>query len=295
MFTIGYCVHSFVWSSFFHVRIYEFENNFRHVIQQLSTENYDLIVDLHKSLRSYIFRLLLFKRVISYNKLTFDRWRRTKSVKTLIGDQHIAERFLERLSSIDVYNDNRGLDFFIEGRNKMFLESPNGYKTNVAIVAGAQHFTKCIPLDFIRSLIETNEHVFFFILGGEKERKKGKELEALINVKNYCALLNLQQSASVMDYCDYVISGDTGLMHIAAALKKNTITIWGSTSKEFGFHPYYPPGQGRCINIEVNGLDCRPCGTNGKSSCPRSHFRCMREISTRDVILAMNAFRITNQ
>jgi ADP-heptose:LPS heptosyltransferase len=73
-----------------------------------------------------------------------------------------------------------------------------------------------------------------------------------------------------------VISPDTGLMHIASALKKEIISVWGNTVPAFGFSPYLP-GAGSRI-VQVSGLSCQPCSKIGYEKCPKGHFKCMREI-----------------
>ena len=86
--------------------------------------------------------------------------------------------------------------------------------------------------------------------------------------------LSLQQSAALMNQCQLVISNDSGLMHLAAALKKKLVAIFGSTTRELGFFPCAP----RQIILEKE-LDCRPCTHVGRHQCPKKHFRCMQEIS----------------
>jgi heptosyltransferase-2 len=85
-----------------------------------------------------------------------------------------------------------------------------------------------------------------------------------------------------MEICDVVVSNDTGLMHIAAAMKRNLVAIFGSTVKELGFFPIGTES----IVLERNDLSCRPCSHIGRTSCPKKHFRCMKDISTGEVVHA---------
>ncbi len=275
-------------------KIHEFDGDLLSTWQTLRRENFDLVVDLHKNLRSFILRILLFKKVISYKKMPLRRWLRTKFAKKLPGDPHICHRFLQEVQKINVRDDGEGLDFFVSEKNEIALEPEGSYTHKVAIIPGAQHFTKCIRDELIENIIESNTRILFYLLGGKLEEKRGGRLGKLHNTKNYCGKINLQQSASIIQQSDYVISGDTGLMHVAAAQKKNIIAIWGSTVKEFGYGPYYGKNKKKHINVEVDNLDCRPCTKIGKSTCPKGHFKCMRKISTRDVLLAMNEMRDEN-
>jgi ADP-heptose:LPS heptosyltransferase len=76
-----------------------------------------------------------------------------------------------------------------------------------------------------------------------------------------------------------IITNDTGMMHIAAALRKPIVSLWGNTIPKFGMYPYYPKGMEHLSTIaEVNFLSCRPCSKLGFKRCPRGHFNCMMQI-----------------
>jgi ADP-heptose:LPS heptosyltransferase len=65
-------------------------------------------------------------------------------------------------------------------------------------------------------------------------------------------------------------------MHIAAALHKPIISVWGNTVPAFGMTPYYGNKQVRHVQFEVNDLGCRPCSKIGHNQCPKKHFKCMQ-------------------
>jgi ADP-heptose:LPS heptosyltransferase len=75
-----------------------------------------------------------------------------------------------------------------------------------------------------------------------------------------------------------VITADTGLMHIAAAYKKEVHSFWGNTIPEFGMYPLMPEGKKHLSHIhQVEQLSCRPCSKIGFENCPKNHFKCMME------------------
>ncbi|MCK4361595.1 MAG: glycosyl transferase, partial [Bacteroidales bacterium] len=79
---------------------------------------------------------------------------------------------------------------------------------------------------------------------------------------------------------------DTGLMHIAAAFKKQIISIWGNTVPAFGMYPYLPETEkNKSVIVEIKNLRCRPCSKLGYKKCPKGHFDCMQKI-TEDKIIA---------
>jgi ADP-heptose:LPS heptosyltransferase len=96
-------------------------------------------------------------------------------------------------------------------------------------------------------------------------------LNPLLEVVDFCGELSLNQSASLVQQAKFVISHDTGMMHVAAALKKKTFAIWGNTVPELGMYPYLTEH----YNLQVSNLSCRPCSKIGYHKCPKGHFDCM--------------------
>ena len=88
-----------------------------------------------------------------------------------------------------------------------------------------------------------------------------------------------------------VITPDTGLMHIAAALDKNIICLWGNTVTDFGMYPYRKKAScAMTCNFEVEGLSCRPCSKLGFDRCPRKHFNCMKQQDTERIVNIANTW-----
>ncbi len=135
-------------------------------------------------------------------------------------------------------------------------------------------------LETVKSLGVKNDHKGLDYFIPEKDRVNAKK-EFPAKIINACGKYNLHQSACFVEQSEKVISSDTGLMHIAAAFKKQIISIWGNTIPEFGMYPYMP-GQGSRI-VEVRDLDCRPCSKLGYKKCPKGHFKCMNETDMRQV------------
>ena len=114
------------------------------------------------------------------------------------------------------------------------------------------------------------------LLGGNADKHLGEELVKSITGKrviNTCGSLTINQSASLIQQAGWVITSDTGLMHIAAAFHKRIISVWGNTIPEFGMGVYLPQADSRVI--EVKDLSCRPCSKLGYKKCPKGHFKCM--------------------
>ncbi|RMF30113.1 MAG: glycosyl transferase, partial [Bacteroidetes bacterium] len=87
----------------------------------------------------------------------------------------------------------------------------------------------------------------------------------------------LPESATLLRDARKVIAHDSGMMHLAAALRKEVLSIWGNTVPAFGMTPYFGNHPPPSHLFEVRGLPCRPCSKLGFARCPKGHFRCMRE------------------
>jgi ADP-heptose:LPS heptosyltransferase len=121
------------------------------------------------------------------------------------------------------------------------------------------------------------------LLGGKEDAAIAEQVYQLHknNTINLCGKLNLNQSASIIQQSHKVITSDTGLMHIAAAYKKDIISLWGNTIPEFGMGPYFA-GKNSQI-LEVKNLSCRPCSKLGYKKCPKGHFKCMNDIEIAEI------------
>ncbi len=85
----------------------------------------------------------------------------------------------------------------------------------------------------------------------------------------------LGEAIDLMSLCDTVISNDSGLMHIAAALDKKLIAIFGSSDPT-----HTPPMHGKAL-IKYLALDCSPCF---KRVCPLVHLNCLKQIKPDQII-----------
>ena len=156
----------------------------------------------------------------------------------------------------------------------------------MAIVIGAALVTKQLP---VHKLIELCISVRYpiILLGGKEDIKNGEAIAKADDIKIYnaCGKFSLNESADLVNNAKLVITHDTGLMHIAAALQKAIISIWGNTVPSFGMYPYYGKKSNQQYHtVQVNKLWCRPCSKIGYKKCPRGHFKCMEQIPVNEFV-----------
>lgn len=266
-------------------KVWTIEKSVSEIGEALKNENFDLIVDLHKNLRTLHLRWILKVKTLAFDKLNFQKWLMVNFKINRLPKKHIVDRNLETVKSLGIKNDGKGLDYFIPEKDKVDLATfGEQFKTRndklvFAFAIGAAHATKRLPTEKIIEICKkTNKTVI--LLGGKEDAKNGEKIaqQSGNHVVNLCGKLNLNQSASVLQQADKVISHDTGLMHIAAAFQKEIISVWGNTIPEFGMYPYVDEMKFKIL--EVKGLSCRPCSKIGHEKCPKGHFDCMNKISS---------------
>ena len=266
-------------------KIHTLDRNLFTLINQLKIEGFDYIIDLHNNLRSMRVKSRLRLMSFSVDKINLAKFLMVRFKINRLPDKHIVDRYFETLRVFDVENDGRGLDYHIPEHEEVNLSSlPPQFRTGyIAFVAGAQHGTKQMPLEKMLTICQEIE-MPVVLLGGEKEKKLGREMDRLTDdhVLDTCGQYNINQSASLVRQSRLVITHDTGLMHIAAAFNKKILSVWGHTIPEFGMYPYQPDPDSRMF--EIKGLSCRPCTKIGKEKCPKGHFRCMNDIPEQDIV-----------
>ena len=234
---------------------------------------------LHHNLRTMLIKRALGVQAYSFDKLNWQKWLLVNLKINRLPKLHIVDRYLQTVAPLGVHNDHQGLDYFVPTTDEVPLDTlpvshQQGY---VAFAIGGQHATKKLPFE---RLVELCQHLGrpIVLLGGKEDDNTAQRLvEALPQAKLYnaCGRYSLNQSASLLKHAQVVYTHDTGLMHMAAALKKPIVSIWGNTVPEFGMYPYLTDFK----VWEVKGLNCRPCSKIGYDRCPKGHFRCMNELT----------------
>lgn len=255
------------------------EDDLGKTIEEIKEEKYDEIIDLHHNLRTFRIKIALpFVSFHSFNKLNIEKWLYVNFKMNVMPKKHIVDRYMATVKHLGVTNDGLGLDYFIPKQDEIKegdipFSHLQGY---VAIAIGAAHNTKRLPVKKLQELVQKINFPII-LLGGKDDFLNGEKIAEKDTVKIYnaCGKFSLNESADIVKNAKLVISHDTGLMHIAAAFKKKTLSVWGNTVPSFGMVPY----QTQYEVFQVNKLDCRPCSKTGFNECPMVHFKCMKDQS----------------
>ncbi len=109
------------------------------------------------------------------------------------------------------------------------------------------------------------------LLGSAKEREQA----ASISGRNLAGETTLDEAIDLIAGAQLVVANDSGLMHVAAALGRPQVALFGSSS------PKHTPPLSDKARVIWLGIECSPCYAR---ECPLGHFRCMKEMSVERVL-----------
>jgi lipopolysaccharide heptosyltransferase II len=256
----------------------------RAMADRIRSVRYTHLLDLHGNLRSQALRRLAPGPWRSYAK----RWLARTLLITVKRDTYraeipVAERYFEAAEDLDVVPDGGPPDFFIgedadqEAAERLASLQLGQERPVVAMAPGAAHATKRWPMehwvDLARRITPTGADVV--LLGGpdDAELASGIATRAGVGVASLTGVLGLQETGAVVRRAEVLISGDTGVMHMATGVGTPVVALFGPTVRQFGFFPYRS-GAGV---VELD-LPCRPCSAHGSARCPLGHHHCMRQM-----------------
>lgn len=266
-------------------KLHLIKNKVNELKQELINEDFDFVVDLHKNIRSAQVKSICETKSASFNKLNVEKWLMVRFKWNRLPNVHIVDRYMETVSTLGVKNDGKGLDYFIPEADEVDIKETLSLDEDyIAFAIGGQHVGKMLPKEKIISICAKIEKPVL-LLGGKEDASRAEHIAKRSgkHVHSVTGSFNLNQSASILKQAQAVITHDTGLMHIASALKKKVISIWGCTIPEFGMSPYMP-GEGSKI-IEVKEAPSRPCSKLGKGMC--KDFACMNMIDEWQLVEAL--------
>jgi heptosyltransferase-2 len=271
----------------------------RNAVRAVRANRYDAVVDLQNSPRSRAIACL--SGAGKRRTVRLDRWKRFCLVhfrKDLYGEPvPVPLKYLRTARDLGAADDGLGLEFFVDPVSAGSMEGRLGAagidpETPLAVLApGAGRRTKRWPVGrFADTATHFASRGFRTVLiGGPGDRTACDDVRRGAGGKpvDFSATLTLQETASLIQRARLLITNDTGVMHLAAALGTPCAAVFGPTTRQFGFFPF----RARSAIVE-RALDCRPCSYHGTDRCPKGHFRCMLDIGSGDVISA--AERILN-
>jgi len=265
-------------------KIYKYTNHKiekQNIFNSLLNEEYDLSIDLQNNIRSKELVRLLKCDKLKFKKNNFKKFLLVRfKINKLKSAPPISVRYLNVLNNSTP--DEEGLDFFTDNDINPKLKDADNL---IGLCPGAKHFTKQWPKEYFIELGKKLEYEGYKIVlfGGAEEVKTSNEIEEKLQNALNLSNTGILQLGADMKMCKAIYTNDSGLMHLASAVKVPVISFFGSTVKEFGFFPYNT----KSVVLENKELSCRPCTHIGRSSCPKVHFNCMKQITPDNAFQAL--------
>lgn len=174
----------------------------------------------------------------------------------------------------------------VDELNQRRLFQELGLKYDSAIIGlmpGAEYGpAKRWPIEYYcelsRRLTDEGHQVWLF--GSQKDHEVAATIAAAAGTRGYnlCGRTGLVDAVDLIAACDAVVTNDSGLMHVAAAVGRPLVAIYGSSTPD-----YTPPLSDRAT-VLYRRLECSPCF---KRECPYGHTDCLKGIGVEQVFDAL--------
>ena len=254
------------------------------VKEDLMKENYDYVIDLHNNIRSHGLSFLNIP-IKRYSKSNFKKLIYMYTGKNFLNNEHVVDRYFKATSFLDLNNDNKGLDFFINKKDEVDFDINQKF---ISWCIGASKEQKKLAVDQI-CYVADKLNLPIVLLGGMEELNKANQIINQCSrnkIYNYCGNISINQSAYLIKHSQFLLSNDTGLMHIGAALNKKIISFWGCTKPDLGFYPYTKKSNSLMI---ISELSKRQCSKHG-SSCRFTFDGCVKKINPKEILEKVTQF-----
>lgn len=270
--------------------VYEHNRNINKLYSHIKMgSQYDVIIDLHDSIRSNISRLFAYsKQRVTYNKAMLSRRLFLHSgIKEEDLAKSVRERYLETLEKVGVETGDFKPRLYISNDEIEHAKEITEHKNYIAVVPGAKWKTKqWIEENYLSFIIKVIKEfrMDVVVLGDMHDKELADEILMGVgllkkHVVNLVGNTNLREFFSVLNNAKAILTVDSSAMHVGCALGINTVALFGPTVKEFGFQPAADN-----VKILERDLECRPCSLHGSKKCKYFDRACMMRIEVNEVL-----------
>ena len=272
------------------------------LIKTLHKENFDIVYDAHRSLRSIWIVLNLTR--FGFNKrpktwfINKRSWQRSLLINfklnLLSNSPSQREHLLLPLQNQTSVVLNNHTELYPDSDTikniKIFLNKNKLLQNKfIAIGASASYPLKRWPLKYFKELISKliKQECPVVLVGGANE-SENTTLESDFSGKviNAAGKFTTLESAELLRHARIVITNDTSISHLAEAMQTPAIVFFGPTVREFGYHPFLKESK---IMETKEKLNCRPCSRDGRGKCSNpDKLICLASI-TPEMVLSVVA------
>ncbi len=233
-------------------------------------EDFDIFLSFRSSFRSKFVKFL----ISSKSKYQFDK------------NKYVEGHQVEKYNNF--VNDSLKIN---STADRLIVHAKRGRRENkvklLGINPGASYGNskRWYPKEFANVASVLSSHYDIVIFGGPSEKAIAKDIEKLLikkgvdNYQNLAGITSIQELISKISNLDLFVTGDSGPMHLAAALQVPTVAIFGPTNDN-----ETSQWMNESSVIIKKNLKCQPCM---KRTCPLKHHNCMKQIKALEVLDAV--------
>jgi len=263
-------------------RVFVLDGDFKALVGEVKSFGPDLIVDLHRNYRSR----KLTSQFPEAQKLAYPKAGSERFLKVLAKNRkpaaHTAERYLKAINGpAHLMPPKLESASFVAGERGV---NPSGFTIGFGL--GAKWESKRWPVEHFAKLAGHLKEKYpvsrFVLFGSEEEYELGTSFKERYSGQEPVVFI-FGQSLSVAKRClarlDLLVSNDSGLMHLGAALGVPTLGLFGPTHPVLGFAPLGE--KSKALSLD---LYCSPCSLHGKMPCFRSRRFCLEDLLPEKVL-----------
>jgi len=260
--------------------------SFLKFVKELKSNNYEIIYSPHRSLRSALIVLNLSPK----DSYGFDNSSLKFVFKNIIKYDHTAHEVKRNLNLLqDDYTDKWKIipDIVIGDESQIKVQkfiSENQLKRFITIAPGSVWETKKYPLEYYEKMVDyfINSGYQVVLIGGLSDKNLCDQL-AQKNSENLFVTagdFTFIDTIELLKKSSLLICNDSAPTHLGVCADISVLTIYCSTTPDFGFYPY----NSKSDYISYDDLFCKPCGIHGFNKCPLNTFDCANRLSPETVI-----------
>lgn len=266
------------------------------ILRRIRKEGYDLVINLTEGDRGVLAAKMARARI----RVGFEpkgKWQKktyTHVVKHCPGLRHTVERNLDALRRIGIFPKEDERDLFLHVPDKAIEAMRNklGDEPFIVIHPTSRWRFKCWPVDKMRrlaeELIQRGKRLVFTSGPDAEERAMLAEIAGGLDAVNLGGQISLKELAALIQMSELLICVDSVPLHMASALKKPVVAIFGPTSDVT-----WGPWRNTHARIVAQNFSCRPCYQDGCGGSKMSD--CLHTLPVDQVLRAVESLQLTSQ
>ncbi len=267
--------------------------DFWRFVAEIRRRRFDLVIDLQGLIRSGLLcRFSGAKQRVGFSEAREGAWLfYSQRVRCPDSAEHAVEKNLAVLQALGLRVDQPEFPLGVRAAERAeateLLARVVGEPIDsfTAVIPGARWASKLWPAEKIAALIDRMHAEGFarcVLLGAPDERDFAERVSGACRsgVIDLVGRTSLRQLVALIDLAERVVCHDSGPLHIAAALGKPTVAIFGPTN------PARTGPYSDAASVVTHPIECAPCY---RRVCPYGHQNCMRQLEVETVLAEVRA------